>query len=498
MKVLLNQITDPKRWGKMTRESHLANTGFLSVQQVSKTIDNLIDLDIGDNNFVNFVEKLPVFELDEEGPYRYAMAGGEGKNYPLVKATIDAGGTTLVTDAHRAGYRGASFYLWFDGDYFDVTGNLTSRHPEQIVLRISEPGVPVGLQVRYKVQLVDLASSEMFVPAEEVASGTKWIQNWGSVEQELSVRGVQPEHSSHFELQGATSTLRINYEVPGNMINKGVNRPLEWTFKGDNGKTFTAWLPKLEYDFNKQFRQHKAKLMLYGKATTIGNDPSLIKGESGNTVKAGMGLYQFLNNGNTKYYNKFSIDNFSKFIMDITYNTVGRNQRNIVVTTGEYGLYQAHKALSEKASGYGWLQSGHNFKVNGNTVTLDEGQMMSYVFVNGIKINFVLDAMKDNTDFHTEMHPSGGPISSYIYDIYDFGSTDGKPNVSQIKIKDYQELYGYIAGMRDPFQPYNNLSTPRMMATSKDGYAVFKQWAGGMHVANPKKTGRYIPTMYQL
>lgn len=497
MKVFMNQVSDPKYWGKMTREAHLANLGYSSVQ-VSKTIERLVDLDIGDNNFVNYVEKLPVYELAEEGPYRYAMQGIEERNFPLVKATIDAAGTTLITDNHKAGYKGASFYLWYDGDYFDVTGNLTSNHPEQIVLRIAEPGVQVGLQTRYRVQLVELASSEMFVPASEVEAGSRWLQNWGSVEQELSVRGVQPSHGSHFELQGATSTLRINYEVPGNMINKGVNRPLEWEFVADNGKRFKAWLPKLEYDFNKQFRQHKAKMMLYGKATTIGNEPSLIKGESGNTVKAGMGLYQFLNSGNIKYYNQFSIDNMAKFIMDITYNTVGQSHRDIVVSTGEYGLYQAHLALSNKAAGYSWLQSGHNFRKEGNRIVLDEGQMMSYVFVNGIKINFILDKMKDNTIFNTLPHPSGGPITSYIYDIYDFGSTNGTPNVQQIKVKDYEELYGYVAGMRDPFQPYNNLSTPRMMSTSKDGYAVYKQWAGGIHVNNPKKTGRYIPTIYQL
>ena len=123
---------------------------------------------------------------------------------------------------------------------------------------------------------------------------------------------------------------------------------------------------------------------------------------------------------------------------------------------------------------------------------------MSYIFVNGIEINFILDKMKDNTIHNMLMHPSGGPVTSYIYDIYDFGTTNGKPNVQKIKVKDYEELYGYIPGMRDPYQPYNNLTTPRMMASSKDGYSVFKQWCGGIHVANPKKTGRYIPSIYQL
>ena len=497
MKVFKNQITDPKYWGKLTRESHLANLGMTSIQ-TSKTIERLVDLDIGANNFVNFVESLPVYELDEEGPYRYAIQGVEERNHGLVKATIDAAGTTLVTDAHKAGYKGGSFYMWFNDDVFSSTSSLTSNHPEQFVLRVVGDGEQYGSLTRYQVQLLGTADSTLFVPASEVAAGSRWVDRFGLVEQEFSVRGNTVSHAGHFMLENSTSVIRKNYEVPGNMINKGVNKPLEWTFVSDDGKKFTAWLPKLEYDFNVQFRRDKANLLLYGKSTTFNGSPSLIKGESGNTIKAGMGLYEFMNSGNIKYYNTFSIDNFAKFILDITYNMVGEDKRKILVTTGEYGLYQVHKELSNKASGYAWLQSGHNFKTEGNKIVLDEGQMMKYIFINGIEISFMLDKMKDNTIHNMLMHPSGGPVTSYIYDIYDFGTTNGKPNVQKIKVKDYEELYGYIGGMRDPYQPYNNLATPRMMSSSKDGYSVFKQWCGGIHMGNPKKTGRYIPTIYQV
>lgn len=497
MKVFKNQITDPKYWGKLTRESHLANLGMTSIQ-TSKTIERLVDLDIGANNFVNFVESLPVYELDEEGPYRYAIQGVEERNHGLVKATIDAAGTTLVTDAHKAGYKGGSFYMWFNDDVFSSTSSLTSNHPEQFVVRVVGDGEQYGSLTRYQVQLLGTADSTLFVPASEVAAGSRWVDRFGLVEQEFSVRGNTVSHAGHFMLENSTSVIRKNYEVPGNMINKGVNRPLEWTFVSDDGKKFTAWLPKLEYDFNVQFRRDKANLLLYGKSTTFNGSPSLIKGESGNTIKAGMGLYEFMNSGNIKYYNTFSIDNFAKFILDITYNMVGEDKRKILVTTGEYGLYQVHKELSNKASGYAWLQSGHNFKTEGNKIVLDEGQMMKYIFINGIEISFMLDKMKDNTIHNMLMHPSGGPVTSYIYDIYDFGTTNGKPNVQKIKVKDYEELYGYIGGMRDPYQPYNNLATPRMMSSSKDGYSVFKQWCGGIHMGNPKKTGRYIPTIYQV
>jgi hypothetical protein len=497
MKVFKNQITDPQEWGKKTRDSHLYNAGYSSIQ-TSKTIERLIDLDIGANNFVNFVESLPSYELNEEGPYRYALQGIEERNYPLIKATIDAAGTTLITDNHKAGYKGGVFYLWYDDDFFSATSSLTSNHPEQFVLRVTGDGVKVGMQVRYQVQLLATSESELFVPASEVVAGSKWVDRFGLVENTESIRGTEVSHASHFMLQNSTSVLRKNYEVPGNMISKGVNHPLEWEFVADNGKRFKTWLPKLDYDFNVQFKRDKANLYLYGKATTIGDTPGLIKGESGNTVKAGLGLYEFMNTGNIKYYNNFSIDNLAKFILDITYNMVSQDKRNIVVSTGEYGAYQFHQALMNKAASYPWLESGHNLKFESGKVILDEGEMVGYNFVNGIKIRLILDKMKDNPIHNMMLHPSGGPITSYIYDIYDFGTTNGKPNIQKLKIKDYEELFGYIPGMRDPFQPYNNLGSPRMMATSKDGYSVFKQWAGGIHVNNPKKTGRYIPSIYQL
>ena len=163
-------------------------------------IERLIDLDIGANNFVNFVESLPAYELNEEGPYRYAMQGIEERNYPLVKATIDAAGTTVITDNHRAGYKGASFYLWYEDDVFSATGVLTSNHPEQIMLRIMGDGVQVGLHTRYQVQLMAEADSNLFVPADEVDSGTRWVENYGLVEQELSTRGTDLTFASHFEL----------------------------------------------------------------------------------------------------------------------------------------------------------------------------------------------------------------------------------------------------------------------------------------------------------
>jgi len=49
--------------------------------------------------------------------------------------------------------------------------------------------------------------------------------------------------------------------------------------------------------------------------------------------------------------------------------------------------------------------------------------------------------------------------------------------------------------MRDPFTPYNKPSSPQMAASSVDGYAVYKQYIGGIMLRNPLKTGRIIPAI---
>ena len=83
----------------------------------------------------------------------------------------------------------------------------------------------------------------------------------------------------------------------------------------------------------------------------------------------------------------------------------------------------------------------------------------------------------------------------YFADIFDVGTTNGEANISKVSVKDEEEFFGYIPGLRDPFSPYNKRSEPRMMATSVDGYSVYKGFIGGVKITNPKKTARIIPSI---
>jgi hypothetical protein len=487
------QIVDQKHWSGLTRESHLGWLGMMEPQYISKVMDMIYEVNHGTDNIVSFIDQFPTHYLDEEGNYRWMLQGTEERNIPLI-AALAADGTTAVGAGDRFGINRSQFFMVFPEKYFAATSVIVGQHPDDYALRVVEDPTEVATGWRYRVELVT-GDDSLFVPVEDLQAGTRWSEEYGLVEHELSKRGNTVHHAGPMMMENTTSVIRKNYEVPGNMITKGKNHPLAFAFVDQDGKIQTRWIDKLGWDFMKQFRWDKARLLLHGKSNKIADGQYGNKGESGNTIRAGFGLHEQMDGGNIKYFNKFSLDSLTDFAMDISVGKLKEDSRKFVLSVGEYGAYDFHKAASEKASGLRWLQSGHNFKIGGGKVTLDEGQMMKYVSVNGIEFNIIIDPMKDDPVRNKVYHPQGGLASSRIYDIWDFGTTNGKPNIQKVAVKDNEEFFRYIPGMRDPFSPYNKPTTPQMAASSVDGYAVFKQYIGGIMLRNPLKTGRIIPNI---
>lgn len=494
------QILDPQYWGKLTREEHLGWMGMLEPQWISKMIDRVYEVNYGADNIVSFIDRFPVRYLEDDTPFRWALQGSEERNIPLQAATITASPTgTQITDAMKAGLGFGTFYVWFAEDFFSATSVMVGPHPDKFSLRVTKDPIQVGNYYGYEVQIVS-GDNTKFIDADEVAVGTLWSEEFGLVEQTGSVRGNEVKHASHFVMENTFSVIRKNYEVPGNMIRKGQNAPLAFKFLDQTGKEHTAWISKLEWDFLTQFRRDKSRLLLGGKSTKTAEGGYALKGESGNTIKAGFGLYEQMEGGNLLFYNDFSLDMLTDFAMDISVGKVPEDKRKLVLSTGEYGAYQVHKALAERGGEISWLRSGHNFKSptidkGEGKMMLDEGQLVQYRFINGIEFSLMIDPMKDDPVRNKIRHPKGGLASSYIYDIWDFGTTNNKPNIQRVAVKGDEEVYRYIPGLRDQFTAYNNTSTPAATSSMKDGYQVMKWYQGAIQINNVLKTGRIIPTI---
>jgi hypothetical protein len=487
------QIVDPKYWSGFTKEEHLAWLGGKSYQYVDNRIEKIYELNYGDDNLVSFINKFPVHEVEEDVPFRWRLAGSDERNIPLIKAALTTSGSQ-VASTEQAGLNNGIFYIWFPERYFEVTTHIVGENPESYQLRVIEEPVADGTLWRYKVQNWSDDNSS-YVPYSELAADTRWKELFGMTEQTLSQRGNGIHHASNFEMENTLSMIRKTYEVPGNLI--GSKNPVyAMGAQGADGSKSKMWINKQEWDFFKQFRRDKARLYMYGRSNKMADGTFMHKGESGNTIRAGYGLYQQMEYGNLLYYNTFSLDIISKFAAELSYGKLADDSREFVLSTGERGAQQFHEAAQAKLGSYTWFRSGHNLKDNGSTV--DDSQITSYVFVNGIKFHVIKDPMKNDPIINTIKYKDG-LASEYSYDIWDIGTTNGMPNIHRVALKNSPEIYKVIPGIRSPFTPggVGENATPGIASSRVDGYELHKAFWGGIMVRNVKKTGRILPNVFR-
>lgn len=498
-KISLLQQVEPKHWAGLTKQMHLAWAGYTKdAAYVDELLENIYEVNYGDDNIVSLANKFDTHYVDQE-TYKWMLQGSDERTIPLIKATTMVAGTETeitATSTIQPGLNGQPIFLYFPEKWFSAPATIAGDHPEDYQVRIQTDPQQAGAS-QWKYTTVAFGSS--FIPVEELLSGTRWSNMYAAVEREFSKRGSDMNFATHFTLQNTMSCIRKSYTAPGSVIKMGQNIPLAMAFQGADGKKVYKWIDKLGWEFYKACRREKAKLLIFGKSTI---DPatgqSTVMGESGNPVITGYGLMQQMEGSNIAMYNNFSIDAFTDFLTQISFNKIPEDKRKFLVSTGTFGLTQFHKAASQKMSQISYLRSDHNIKMVNGKVQLDEGQIMSVKSLNGIEISLMYDPMLDSpTVLGKVQHPNGGPVSSYIYNIWDIGTTNGKPNIQKVAIKGDEEYTSYVPGLRDPFTPGSLSQNMTMAAHGVDTYEVHKMYNASIMLRNPLKAARYIPNIYK-
>lgn len=491
------QIVEPKYWNKFTSMDHLAAIGGFQPEVINNVLEYLYDVNHG-YNFGSMINKLLVHYVENaETPFRWALIGGEERPIPLVKASLDTAGTAL-TATDKPGQYGASFYMWYAEDYFGATTTLLGSKPEAYVIKCKADAAQIGDLFRYEVELLT-SNPAFFVPVADLVQDSLWNEGWGQVEQTLSKRGNSVHHGTHFMFENTMSLIRKNYEVPGNVLRNGtMNNPMAFAFKDlETGQTTKKWVDKQAWDFYRQFRNDSYRLDLYGKSNKLQDGSYGNRGESGNIIKSGFGLYEQMNSGNIMYYNRFSIDALLDFLAQIFIGRFKEEQRDIVMSCGEFGAIQFHKSIMAKPSNSNFFRSDYPLEDAANgKIKWNEKQFMGIMWLNGIKVTLMIDSQKDSP-FHIMAHPDGGKVASYIYDIFDFGTTNGQANIMRVMQRNFEETFGYIPGMVDPFSPGGKAGNPKPVNSSVDGYSVYGMKQRGIMIKNVIKTGRFIPALYR-
>ncbi|QDP66146.1 MAG: hypothetical protein GOVbin3661_62 [Prokaryotic dsDNA virus sp.] len=434
-----------------------------------------------------FVNRFPVKEVEQEnGFYNWMLQGQHDKNLPLVDAETIAGNAISA----NIGANGERFNLIFGDSIFDEGDVLKGETDEYhlLVKKVSD----AGSLTKVEVELV-ADNPTKSVPPEELAEGTRWSKFYSLSPSTLSYQGSSPYFTSPWRMENRPSTLRMEYKVPGNVINKGKNEPLEFGFQY-KGQSESIWINYQDMVAHHQCEEMFSRMLMYGKKNWTNDHKYLNKDDKTKySIESGAGFFEQVAPSNVHYYNSYDIDWHLEMLLDMGVGKIERGRRTIHLLTGEFGAIEISKQIQAKTSALVQIVSDKFITGNSkagniggkNTKSSMEPQYNIYEWYNGVVIKVeILDFFDDDVYF-PKVHPDGkGIVESHRILALDYGEEAGIYRVKPKGVPDYN--WAYIPGMRDPFSPAGK-GSPKLVASPIDGYEVHMQKWGGMMIEDPTK-----------
>ena len=349
MKVFPNQVYEPKDFSGLVTENNLGQLFNEKPIQISQYIERLYEVNLADD-MLTLLNKYPTFEIEDDREFEWMLQGSDEKNLPLTAAYKKDSSAALaaVAAADQTGKNGSVFYLLFPEKLFFVTNIIVGNKPDLYKIRVRKEGEPYGTGFLYECELFT-GNSDAFIAFDQLASGTLWSVEYSISEQTLSKDASDISFTSPFKMSNRLSMLRKKHTVPGNMILKGANNPLAFTFQDQDGVQHTSWLNKLDWEFMKSFRREKARLLFYGTGNKTSDGNYNQFGSSGFEIKAGLGLREQIAPANIFYYNSFNIQNLVKYALGLSVGKLPEDKRKFVIGSGEYGLSMISAAIEAYA-----------------------------------------------------------------------------------------------------------------------------------------------------
>jgi len=459
---------------------------------ISKVIREIYKVNL-QGKLREFVDRFPTKEVDQEnGFYNWMLQGQHNKNLPLADAeTISGASVSAGTFPANVGANGERFFLIYDEPLFEETNVLKGETDEYHLL--VKKALDAGSRYKYEVELVT-GDSGLSIPSEELVIGTRWSKFYSLVNSTLSHSGAKPNFTSPWRMENRPSTLRMQYEVAGNTINKGGNEPLEFGFKY-GGKEHSMWINYQDMVAHHQCEEMFARMLMYGKKNWTADHQYLNKDDKTKyAIESGSGFFEQVAPSNVHYYNSYDLDWHLELLLDMGIGKLERGKRTIHLLTGEFGAIEISKQIQAKRGSQNITVIQDRFldsnskpgNLGGmNTKATMEPQYNEYEWYNGVKIKVeILDFFDDDVYF-PQQHPDGkGLVESHRILALDYGEEAGIYRVKPKGVPDYN--WGYIPGMRDPFSA-GGKQQPKHISSPIDGYEVHLQKWGGMMIEDPTK-----------
>lgn len=493
-------------WKGLTSENHLGRAFQMAPQKATNTMVQILALDRG-RSLETFLSQFPVKEFENDNEYTWDVVASSRRNIPLVEARNENGEVINEQTQGNVGVNTAPFYLVFPEDWFAdgevIFGHLNEKYPLRI---LNEPQLE-GTNAVYKVELMGGITTGM--PVERLLPGERFSVSFAPVEKALSRQVGDVRFATPTSMRNEFSKVRMHHKVEGTtMLNKKlvVGIPVVSRENGaqPTSKIMNMWMHYVDYEVEMQFSDYKNGVLAFGTSNRNISGEYLNIGKSGRIIQMGSGIFEQMEAANVIYYNsygaQFPLPVLEDAIYELCETKIGFKDRKIVLTTGNRGAVQFHKAILNQVSGWQAFHTDGNpaiiqkVKSDLHSNALSVGfQFVEYKAPNGVVISLNVDPLYDDAVTHKIKHPNGGVAMSYRYDIMSLGSGD-EPNIFKCTVKGQPEVRGYQWGFVNPFTgQMNNMH----MSYDEDSAVIHKMATLGACVLDATKTISLIPSILQ-
>jgi hypothetical protein len=484
-------MTKGKHWSGLTLKNHIGAI-FGSRPQLASKLTTVLLQESGMKNLDTTLSKFPEKVLESSDDFVWKLVGSEERNIPLVEARFE--GAVVADGDTGVGAARTEFELVFGEKYFTKVHVIAGINPDVYQIKIKDEPRPEGGNFIYLCEVWGGQESLAGIPGSELIGGNRFSIESAYVEDELSTEGAGIQFTSPYLMRNSVSTLRFEHKVSGAMIDTKVE-PVYFagveTRDANTGKVHSSntWMQEVNWQFEKALSRVKSRTLMFGKTNRDENGRFLNKGKSNIEIKAGSGIREQMEVSNTTYYNKFSIRLLEDMLYELSEGKLDFNQRKFMLRTGERGAAQFHRAVQAAASGWTSLTQNNPAVIQKVSSDLHSNalkagfQFTEWIAPNNVHIMLEVDPMYDDKIRNKQLHPDGGVIESYRYDILYIGAME-EPNIQKIKVRGNDELRGYQAGIRDPFTGRRG----GVMQTMEDSATMTAMCGTGAMVKDPSRT----------
>lgn len=322
------------------------------------------------------------------------------------------------------------------------------------------------------------------LPMKYLACNTPWSKLFSQYEEAAEQSG-STQYSGNTLMENRMSRFRKKYRITGD----AAQEVLAVKMMDSKGTMHNSWVKYAEVEYWEQWYRELERGYWYSRSTDT------VLGANGRPIYSGPGVQEQLEDSHQHYYSHLTARLIEEYLMDIFYSRIKPGkQRRIKGFTGEYGMIQFHRAISD------WAEKRKGFisVVDTNFITKENSQynrnavgagyqFTVYRMANGAELELVHQPLYDDREISSEIDPvTGYPKESQRITFLDF-SPETEGNIMLMQKQDSFKL-GYVMGLQSPYGPTNN----KPMAHSGDYYEMHVQKQCGLHIEDVGRCGELI------